>query len=190
MLRVATEEDDVYWGAGPMTRRLVTSEAFRSKRTLPTHTTRSIYDRLHLHHPRPLRPHIFLPTMANIQKRGNQPEILKKEAVNPDHLPPQRPSKSVSKQVSPPLSGVSLTTFIYALVALSLAYLLFQSANIASWSLFGAKSTSASARAASGAADAAKDKLYASAKSKAASATAGSGAKVRAHPNLTLGRVR
>jgi hypothetical protein len=170
-----------------MTRRLVTSEAFRSKRTLPTHTTRSIYDRrLHLHHPHPLLPQLSLPTMANIQKRGNQPEILKKEAVNPDHLPPQRPSKSVSKQVSPPLSGVSLTTFIYALVALSLAYLLFQSANIASWSLFGAKSTSASARAASGAADAAKDKLYASAKSKAASATAGSGAKVRA-PTLILG---
>jgi hypothetical protein len=42
-----------------------------------------------------------------------QPQVLQSGTVNTDHLPPQRPKKSMTKTVRPPLEGMSLTTFIY-----------------------------------------------------------------------------
>jgi hypothetical protein len=51
-----------------------------------------------------------------------QPQVLQSGTVNTDHLPPQRPKKSMTKTVRPPLEGMSLTTFIYGLVALAALY--------------------------------------------------------------------
>jgi hypothetical protein len=102
-----------------------------------------------------------------MSQRTNQPEALKPGTVNTDHLPPQRPPKRISTQVRPPLAGVSLTSFIYVLVALSALYLGAQSLNIASWSILGKSDVSRSAGAATDAGDAIKDKLSDFGKSKA-----------------------
>jgi hypothetical protein len=101
-----------------------------------------------------------------------QPKALDAGTVNTDHLPPQRPRKRVSKQVRPPLEGMSLTTFIYGLVALAALYLGGQSLLTAQWSILGNSGTSKTASAVIQGQDAIKDKIHSIATGNVASGAA------------------
>jgi hypothetical protein len=97
--------------------------------------------------------------------------VLATGTANNASLPPQRPSKSLTKGVQPPFANTSLSTFIYILVGCAALYLGAQSLNIASWNILGKSDVSATAKAATEGKDAIKDRILSHAHSKAGSGT-------------------